>query len=56
MSVNSLDAANAIIDELTGRSGLDDLWDSLDPDIQSEIVNEIAGIIESQFGEFLPPY
>lgn len=41
-------AARAIIKDLTGRSGGDGFWDTLEPDVQEEIVAEWAQIIGSR--------
>jgi hypothetical protein len=35
-----------IIDNLTGRSGFDGVWDSIDSDIEEEIMSELETIIE----------
>lgn len=37
--------ANKIIDNLTNRSGFNDLWYNLDEDIQDEIKDEIVNIL-----------
>ena len=42
----SKSAAEAIIQYLSDRKGFDGFWDSIDDDIQEEIIDEIAEIIE----------
>ncbi len=39
-----------IVDDLRGRSGFDDLWDGIDSDIQQEIREDWAEIVEAELG------
>jgi len=43
-----------IIDNLTGRSGLDHAWDDIDEDIQQEIKTTLVGIIVEELDKELP--
>ena len=45
----SLDAANLIKYDLTGRAGFDQWWDSIDPDIQDDIEQAWVELIAATF-------
>jgi len=42
-------AARAIINDMEGRGGGDGWWGSIDPEIQTEIVDAWAGIIDATY-------
>ncbi len=42
-------AVEAIIDDLSGRKGIGDEWDQIDPDIQDEIIEEWQEHIDAAF-------
>lgn len=46
----AIKAVQAIVDDLTSRSGLDGAWDSIDEDLQGEIMVEWVGIIVKECG------
>lgn len=46
MVEQSYETARAVINELLGRSGFDHWWYEIDGDIQDEIIDTIAFIID----------
>lgn len=49
MSMTSKDIVSAIIDDLTDRSGLGDVWNEIDKDTKKEIVSSWKKIIDDYF-------
>lgn len=41
----------AVLSDLTGRGGLDGAWDSIDPEIQGEIKDDLTEIVSKKLGE-----
>jgi hypothetical protein len=48
-------AVHAIIDDLSGRKGIGDEWDQIDPDIQDEIIEEWEEHVRSAIASAITP-
>lgn len=54
-TAGAVTAVNKILEDLTGRSGGDHLWESIDFETQSEIKDAWATIIMEAYADPLPP-